>query len=416
MGLVGAADLRVTRRRLDLGDLGFDAGAHLLVRHALSQLPDGETIDVHGSHPELSVHLQAWCRGRAVRFDARSPMDAADQPVASLTGSSGGRESARARGARRAGEAKASLPDAVRPFAPATWGLAPRGALVEEGVPAFDFDLAERDLLWADEAAAIYAQAAAAQWDPAAAIDWNAGFTLPDEIEDAVVQIMTYLIENETAALIIPARFATRIHPHFREVIQVLAIQAADEARHVEVFTRRALMRRPMLGLSTAGGQASLKTLMEEPDFALASFLLSVLGEGSFLALLWFLQHHAPDPVTRQVARLAAQDEARHVAFGLAHLRRHVAIDPGLRGRMAAAMERRHDALRDTAGLNEEVFDSLVLLAAGSWDPDAIRTGHRKVQALQEEMDRGRRGRLQKLGYPEEEAVRLSSLHTRNFM
>ena len=51
---------------------------------------------------------------------------------------------------------------------------------------------------------------------------------------------MTYLIENETAALLVPARFLAQIHPHFREVLQLLAIQAADEARHIEVFTRRA--------------------------------------------------------------------------------------------------------------------------------------------------------------------------------
>ena len=98
---------------------------------------------------------------------------------------------------------------------------------------------------------------------------------------------MTYLIENETAALVIPSRFIAQMHPHFREVMQVLAVQAADEARHMEVFTRRALLKRGSLGLSTAGGQASLKTLVDEPDFAIASFLLSVLGEGTFLSLLW---------------------------------------------------------------------------------------------------------------------------------
>src|SRR5690606_26557803 len=110
-------------------------------------------------------------------------------------------------------------------------------------------------------------------------------------------------VENETAALLVPARFLGRLHPHFREVMQLLAIQVADEARHVEVFTRRALLRRGALGSSTAGGQASLATLLDEPDFALASFLLSVLGEGTFLSLLWFLHDHAPDPITRRIAR-----------------------------------------------------------------------------------------------------------------
>ena len=96
-------------------------------------------------------------------------------------------------------------------------------------------------------------KAAAAQWDPAKAIPWEEAVDLPDEVEDAVVQLMTYLIENETAALMVPARFVAKLHPHFREVMQLLAIQIADEARHIEVFTRRALLKRTELGLSTVG-------------------------------------------------------------------------------------------------------------------------------------------------------------------
>ncbi|HEX7842218.1 MAG TPA: hypothetical protein VF469_32320, partial [Kofleriaceae bacterium] len=190
----------------------------------------------------------------------------------------------------------------------------------------------------------------------------------------------------------------------------------ADEARHIEVFTRRAKLRRRELGLSTASGQASLATLFDEPEFAVASLLLAVLGEGSFLSLLWFLCDHAPDACTREVARLAAKDEARHVAFGLAHLAHQLAGDPALRGRLATAIERRHAQLAHTAGLNEEVFDALLLLAAGSWDPAALRRGHAAVVALSREMDDGRRLRLGRLGFATDDAARLSSLHTRNFM
>src|SRR6185369_8909623 len=211
------------------------------------------------------------------------------------------------------------------------------------------------------------------------AVPWKTPFELPDDVEDAVVQVMTYLIENETAALVVPSRFIARLHPHFREVMQLLAVQAADEARHIEVFTRRALLKRAEPGLSTAGGQASLLTLVQEPDFPIASFLLSVLGEGTFLILLRFLEEHAPDPVTAAVTRLAAQDEARHVAFGLAHLRDHVQSDASLRSRLANSVRQRHDALHHTAGLNAEVFDALILMAAGSWDHDQLRQGHQRV-------------------------------------
>jgi len=231
-----------------------------------------------------------------------------------------------------------------------------------------------------------------------------------------VVQIMTYLIENETAALLVPSRLVSQLHPHFREVMQALALQAADEARHIEVFTRRALLKRTELGLSTAGGQTSLKTLVEEPDFAIASFLLSVLGEGTFLSLLWFLDRHAADPVTAAVCRLAAQDEARHVAFGMAHLREHISQDAGILPKLANAVRRRHDVLRNTAGLNAEVFDALLLVASGSWDPSDLRRGHENVMGLLQEMDELRQKRMVHIGFSAAEAQELSALHTRNFM
>jgi hypothetical protein len=227
---------------------------------------------------------------------------------------------------------------------------------------------------------------------------------------------MTFLIENEEAALVVPARFLGQIHPHFREIQQFLAVTVADEARHIEVFTRRGTMTGHDLALSTVGGRTSLQTLLDEPDFATASFLLAVMGEGTFVSLLTFLERHAPDPVTRQIAHLTRNDEARHVAFSLAHLERHIQLQPELRGRLAGAVEHRHRALQGTSGLNEDVFDALVLLAAGDDTPNRIRTGWQLVQQLQAEMADSRQARLARLGFTTGEAEALSSLHTRNFM
>jgi hypothetical protein len=114
--------------------------------------------------------------------------------------------------------------------------------------------------------------------------------------------------------------------------------------------------------------------------------------------------------------KLAAQDEARHVAFAVAHLARHARLDPTLLERLAASIERRHDALRETSGLNEEVFDALVLLAAGSLAPDSIERGHAAVVDLASQMHSGRRQRLRLLGFTPDRADALSALHTRNFM
>jgi hypothetical protein len=407
-------------RTIDIEELGFDRGAHLLIKRALSGCAVDERLGIRGRDPALAVHLRAWCRAQGHEIIWPEMLPAAAKTTESspliawvVRGSaSGGRWS----GAEQAGRPDSLVEGAVIDHPPSTWGLTARGARVETGGPEFFFGLDSKEQVWAEGIPRLYAQAAASQWNPATAIDWDDPFELASEIESAVVQIMTYLIENENAALLVPARFIAQVHPHFREVMQLLAIQVADEARHVEVFTRRALMRGDELGFSTVGGQASLKTLLDEADFTPASFLLSVLGEGTFLNLLWFLQQHGPDPVTRRVAQLAAQDEARHVAFGMGHLQYQISKDATTLGRLAAAMDRRHQALAHTAGLNEEVFDALILLAARDWSADAIAKGFSAVQRLKQEMDADRQARLVRLGFPVEEAADLSALHTRNFM
>ena len=398
------------RATIDLDGLGLDGGGHLLVDRALGGLRPGDELTVTGRHPALRLHLAAWCRERGHGFRDGADDSAGDGgPLVVTKGAATGQ---RWRDARRAGAANGPPEASADP----RWGLAARGALVEAGGPPIGAHWSERDHVWADIAPKLYAAAAASQWDPATAVDWSAPAALPAEVEAAVVQIMTNLVENEQAALIIPARLLSQVHPHYREVMQLLASQAADEARHVEVFTRRGMLAGGPLGTSSAGGRASLQSLLSEPDFTTASFLLSVLGEGTFVDLLRFLHRHAPDQVTADVTRLALRDEARHVAFGVAHTAHTARADPSYLGVLRQAVERRHAALLDTAGLNTEVFDALVLLAAGSWEPAAIEAGWQAVHQLQGQMDEGRRRRLAYIGFPDDEAAELSALHTRNFM
>jgi hypothetical protein len=113
---------------------------------------------------------------------------------------------------------------------------------------------------------------------------------------------------------------------------------------------------------------------------------------------------------------LVLQDESRHVAFGVAHLEHRLAAEPSLRGRLRAAIERRHQMLLSTAGLSSDVHDALVVLAAGGWTPAAVAAGWERVQQLLVDMDDGRRRRLVRLGFDASEAAELSALHTRNFM
>ena len=399
-----------SRLRLDLDGLGFEQGAHLLVDRALRQLPAGGRLRVVGRDPALGVHLRAWCRSAGTASPStRSPVEVVPRPADTE------RLGRRANGPADRGRTRSSR----RP--PAHWGLAARGALVEAGRPAAAGSTSPT-ATWSGPTSRprLYAHAAAAQWDPATAVDWTRDRpTLPAEIEAAVVQVMTYLVENEQAALVIPARLLARVHPHFREVQQLLAVQAADEARHVEVFTRRALLHGSEMGTSSAGGRASLSDACSpSPTSPSPRSCSRCSARAASSRCSRFLDEHAPDPVTR------AGDPAGPGRRGPARrVRGRAPGAPGARSTRrcaagcAAAVERRHDALVDTAGLNADVFDALVVLAAGDWTPAAIARGlPRRAGAAGRRWTTGRRQRLARLGFPPDEAAELSALHTRNFM
>src|SRR5439155_25266585 len=128
-----------------------------------------------------------------------------------------------------------AIPDRASPET----GFAPRGAVVEPGGPPFPFEVTERDLAWADNVAALQELATAQQWDASLDIRWGDLRPLRPHLERAICQVMTHLAENEYSALYVPAKFIPRIHPHFTEVVLFLSTQVADEARHIEAFTKR---------------------------------------------------------------------------------------------------------------------------------------------------------------------------------
>lgn len=389
----------VPKQKVELEDLALHEGATVLLRRALSGLAAGEWCEVHADSPELTDHLVAWCRKQGLRCQAQQGvpgtfrMEAAGPALLISTSHTEIAETAE--------------PD---------WGIAPRGARIERGGPEFGFTLRQKRDVWARELNSIYTQAAANQWSTAGDIPWNELPKLPTDVEAAVAQVMTFLTENEFAALYVPARFIPRIHPHYHEVVEVLAMQVADEVRHAEAFTRRAEAGAAGLGTTAVSGQLSLKTLLEEPDFTTATFLLCVMGEGTFLTLLKFLADHATDPVTAALARLAHRDEARHVAFGVEHMRYVFEREPDVRLSMAAAVERRSQMLASISGLSPYVHDALVIYAGGGLSIAQVRVGARHVADLQREMDRTRRERLQSLGFDPELAANMSAYHTKNFM
>ena len=384
---------------LELEDLSFHEGASVLLRRAIAPLQAGELLEVRGEADRLLDTLQLWCRQEGHRYHGAGNSPDSHRIERGHVG-------------RTVVQPPREAAEVAEPF----WGVSPRGAAVELGGPNFSFPLRKKHEIWGEDLGTIYTKAVNNQWSAARDIPWSQLPKLPTGLESAVCQVMTFLTENEFAALYVPARFLARIHPHYREVTAVLAMQVVDEARHVEVFTRRAEEGGLGLGTTATSSQLSLQTLIEEPDFSTAFFLLSVMGEGTFLSLLRFLEDHAPDPITAQVMRLAHRDEGRHVAFGTAHLRYLLSVEPERRASLAAAVEHRSQMLAAISGLSPYVHDALVVYSGGGVSPAQIRQGASCVSELHREMDRSRKERLQALGFGAQDAETLSAYHTKNFM
>jgi hypothetical protein len=226
---------------------------------------------------------------------------------------------------------------------------------------------------------------------------------------------MTYIAQNEYAALYVPSYFLSRVNPSYVEVLLWLASHVHDEARHVEVFTKRSLVG-GFRGFALASTELSLHTLLDEHDFSAAALLLNVLGEGTFLDLLWFVERHAPDQATAAAARLAHRDELRHVKFGIAHVRRVIGLDPDKRQELASAVEARAAKLMSLSGLSPVITESLTVMAAGSLRPEDLGEGAAAVKALMRRMEDNRIKRLRAAGFDVSQARHLSDLHTPNLM
>ncbi|PYS38335.1 MAG: hypothetical protein DMG14_18015 [Acidobacteria bacterium] len=304
----------------------------------------------------------------------------------------------------------------IRQTAEPSHGFAPRGASVEKGSPEFPFDVVDRNQAWSEGAAEFYEQATAGHWDGSRDIPWSQLRPLDEDLERAVCQLMTFLAENEFSALYVPAKWIARIHPHFAETVLFLATQVRDEARHIEVFVKRALANGGGLQFSSASTQASLKTLLDQEDFVQASFMLSVLGEGTFMDLLRYIETHAPDPATREIARRTRIDETRHVHFALDHIRSVLRSDSSCKAKLYRAIADRASVLSGMKGLNPLVEESLVILAAGGLSPERLPLGTKARIQLYETMHENRVRRLTAIGFADREAEELSQLHTPNFM
>lgn len=416
MSAPGAAALAIEGGNLTLG-----GGLLALVRPALRLLECGGKLAVRSTAGANRDNLPRWCRLNGHRYESREtqtdgaelhlitrgphPELRGERPRPAVFSLGGGLSTAEM--LRAFPQPEAAVPES---------GFAPRGARFEAGGPAYPFTLLERDLAGPPDVAELYDQAVSNQWSAVRDIAWHELAPLPPPVETALGQTLTFLAENELSALYLPSKFISQLHPAFAETAMFLATQLMDEARHIDVFLKRARAAGGTVGVSSVVTSQSLLSLLNCRDFLEAAFLLSVLGEGTFVDLLRFVERYAPDEVTADIMRRARNDETRHVHFGMAHVRHALSSDPALHARFEEAVRRRAATLSSVSGAPEALQDSLIVLAGGGDGPKEIAAGFEAYRQLLADMEANRIRRLESAGFAPEAAKRISDLHTPNFM
>lgn len=300
-------------------------------------------------------------------------------------------------------------PDRVAPR-----GLGPRGLYPPAGGGwPVDYQVLERGQVWADGVEALYVQARQRQWDADRDIPWPAARGVPEPLERALCTVLTWMVQQEMAAWYIPAKFVPRIHPAYLEPVLFLSTQVVDEARHVEVFVRRLFSNGVGYVGTYPATEVSLLGLLHQEEFDKASFLLHVLGEGTFLDLFAFLRRIAPDEASRAIFTRSHEDEARHVAYGTGRVRVQLSQDPQAVDRFVQALEERVAFAREVSGIPDEIQEALAVLAGGAPQGPAFVRGVDKVRAFVQELQEVRVRRLVGSGFPEPAARHIADLHAR---
>jgi hypothetical protein len=255
--------------------------------------------------------------------------------------------------------------------------MRPRGAAPRDGVPHTGYYIRDAGSIWSQNATLLYEEAVTRQWSSATDIPWHQLEPLDDEIERAMCQLCTFLTEVEFIAGDTPAQWLPRISNDHFETKLFLTTQIMDEARHLDVFRKRALANGG--GLMKSSPSTNLRTIINARDFTEMSSIMHVQAEGFVQSMFRMGELVASNDVEKRIFRLCAQDESRHLGFGVMHLKYVLETEPERREEIHSYFDtaERTDPHHGTFG--QTVAEALIILL-GKGDKDE---GSRMFDALQ---------------------------------
>jgi len=197
----------------------------------------------------------------------------------------------------------------------------PRGAFHITGVPRLEFyPLSKKVDIWADNVGQLYEEAIQRRWAAHLDIPWDSLEQLPRELELSMCQLCTELAQQATIETDSIGQWIGRMNYAYYEVKTFLASELFDTARHYDVFRTRALANGGALGLESPGyiNRRIIESRAGWTEPAVFMYLL----RGPFTLLLYrYGEAYALNPAEKIIFRRCAQDKARHLAYGMAHVK-----------------------------------------------------------------------------------------------
>ena len=265
----------------------------------------------------------------------------------------------------------------------------PRGALRRpDAARVGNYPVRTKADVWLRNGSQLYEEAVQRQWSSATDVPWHTLEELPDDIERAECQLATFLTEVEFVAGDVPGKWIAYTTPDYYEPRMYLISQIMDEARHMDVFRKRALANGGGLMAQLNRGSGAVGVIDSARDFTEMSARLHISGEGSVLSLFRMGELMSYNEAEKAMYRLAASDESRHVAFGVMHLQYLAAADPERKAEIHGYLDEIEVALTAAADPQNPVVTgtdsntSIAILMGGGSDDASLKEGQQMLLAV----------------------------------
>ncbi|MEX2237157.1 MAG: ferritin-like domain-containing protein [Dehalococcoidia bacterium] len=285
--------------------------------------------------------------------------------------------------------------------APSTqnFGFAPRGVARRPEAPRVSVSYQEKADVWSKNATLLYEEAVQRQWSSATDIPWEDLTPLSDDLEQAMCQYCTFLTEVEFIAGDVPGQWLPKISPEYYEAKLFLASQIMDEARHLDVFRKRAFANGG--GMRKQTDENGLRALLDAKDFTEMSALMHILAEGFVQSLFRMGEYIGQTEVDQRIFRMCAQDESRHIAFGIMHLKYVLETQPWRREEIHSYFDLFEDDLaRPIEAMDMDPTNEALLILLGG-GRDKIDEGIKRSMAVGKRRVNEYMHRLEVAGMPE---------------